>query len=406
MFDCASKSHGHSLNDYLMKGPNLINSLVGVLLRFHKHPVAVVSIMFHQVRVAPRDRDALRFLWWAKGDLEAEPKVYHMLVHLFGAKSFLSCTAFCLKEVANEFRKYFEPIISKNVRQCFYVDDFLSGSKNCEAGIKLVEDMQAILAKAGFNLMKWRSTSARVMASVPASHRGKGVCEMPLGGEGENVVLGIKWSLEKDEFYFTAEIPDKLLTKRVLLSITNSLYDPLGFLVLVVLEAHMIYRSACQEQRDWDEQLSEKTKRRWMRWCDSLGQLKELRIPHWCRVEGLHLGLQLHFFSDASSYAKGCVCYVRITCEDERVECHLVLVKALLADEEKRTIPQLELDAALDAVLMARVVKRELGMEDCMCIFWTDSSAVLLSLQADRKQFPVYFKNRLARIQEYTSIHD
>ena len=74
----------------------------------------------------------------------------------------------------------------------------------------------------------------------------------------------------------------------------------------------------------------------------------------------------------------------------------------------KRTIPQLELDAASDAVLMARVVKRELGMEDCMCIFWTDSSAVSLSLQADRKQFPVYeyFKNRLARIQEYTSIHD
>ena len=65
VFDWASKSHGHSLNDYLMKGPNLVNSLVGVLLRFRKHPVAVVAdieSMFHQVRVAPRDRDALRFL--------------------------------------------------------------------------------------------------------------------------------------------------------------------------------------------------------------------------------------------------------------------------------------------------------------------------------------------------------
>ena len=80
--------------------------------------------------------------------------------------------------------------------------------------------------------------------------------------------------------------------------------------------------------------------------------------------------------------------------------------KSPLSRRKKRTILQLELDAALDAVLMSRVVKRDLCMEDCMCIFWTDSSAILLSLQADRKQFPVYFKNRLARIQQYTSIYD
>ena len=215
----------------------MVNSLAGVLLRFRKHPVPVIAdieSMFHQVRVVPQNCDALRFLWWPEGGLKAEPKIYSMLVHLFGAKSSPSCTAFCLKEVENEFGKYFEPNISKNVWQCFYVEDFLYGIKNCEAGIKLVEDMRAILAMTGFNLTKWHSTSARVMASVPASHRGKGVCEMPLGSGGENVVLGIKWSLEKDEFYFSVEIPDKVLIKRVLLAITNSLYDLLGFFAPVV----------------------------------------------------------------------------------------------------------------------------------------------------------------------------
>ena len=82
------------------------------------------------------------------------------------------------------------------------------------------------------------------------------------------------------------------------------------------------------------------------------------------------------------------------------------MAKALLADEEKRTIPQLELEAATHAVMMARIVKRELDLEDCECKYWTDSTAVLLSLGADRKQFPVFFKNRLARIQQYTNIHD
>ena len=66
VFDCASRSCGQSLNDRLMEGPNLVNSIVGVLLRFRKHLITVVGdieSMFHQVRVPPEDCDTLRFLW-------------------------------------------------------------------------------------------------------------------------------------------------------------------------------------------------------------------------------------------------------------------------------------------------------------------------------------------------------
>ena len=37
VFDCAAKSCGQSLNDHLMNGPNLVSSIVGVLLRFCKY---------------------------------------------------------------------------------------------------------------------------------------------------------------------------------------------------------------------------------------------------------------------------------------------------------------------------------------------------------------------------------
>ena len=49
-----------------MKGPDLTNSLVGVLLRFRKGKVAVIAdveAMFYQIKVAPHDGDALRFFW-------------------------------------------------------------------------------------------------------------------------------------------------------------------------------------------------------------------------------------------------------------------------------------------------------------------------------------------------------
>lgn len=46
--------------------------------------VGDIDAMFHQVRVAENERDALRFLWWTDGDVSKEAAVYRMNVHLFG----------------------------------------------------------------------------------------------------------------------------------------------------------------------------------------------------------------------------------------------------------------------------------------------------------------------------------
>ena len=73
VFDCAAVHQGVSLNQVLMQGLDLNNSLDGVLLRFRKESirlVADVEAMFYQIRVCPRDRDCVRFLWWPNGDLK------------------------------------------------------------------------------------------------------------------------------------------------------------------------------------------------------------------------------------------------------------------------------------------------------------------------------------------------
>ena len=54
VFDCAAKFNGTFSNDKLMKGPDLANSLVGVLTRFRKNKVTLVAdvkAMFHQIKV-------------------------------------------------------------------------------------------------------------------------------------------------------------------------------------------------------------------------------------------------------------------------------------------------------------------------------------------------------------------
>ena len=76
VYDCNAKTHGMSLNEVAHQGPDLTNTLVGVLLRFRQELVAItadIEGMFHQVKVDPDDRDLLRFLWCKDDD----PKKRH-----------------------------------------------------------------------------------------------------------------------------------------------------------------------------------------------------------------------------------------------------------------------------------------------------------------------------------------
>lgn len=59
VFDSSATFRGLSLNDVLMSGPDLNNSLLGVLIRFRKEPVAItadIQQMFHCFYVRP-DQD-------------------------------------------------------------------------------------------------------------------------------------------------------------------------------------------------------------------------------------------------------------------------------------------------------------------------------------------------------------
>ena len=71
VFDCGASFTGISLNSQLLQGPDLTNSLLGVLIRFRQEPTAVMADVraMYQVKVNKEDVDFLRFLWWPNGDL-------------------------------------------------------------------------------------------------------------------------------------------------------------------------------------------------------------------------------------------------------------------------------------------------------------------------------------------------
>ena len=87
VFDSSAKFNGVSLNNVLLTGPDLSNSLLGVLVRFRREMIAVtadVQHMFHCFIVREDHRNYLRFLWYKDNDLEKELIEYRMRVHVFG----------------------------------------------------------------------------------------------------------------------------------------------------------------------------------------------------------------------------------------------------------------------------------------------------------------------------------
>ena len=58
VFDASGEYDGISLNKALLTGLDLLNNLVGVLLRFRNHKIAIaadIEAMYHQVRVSKSD---------------------------------------------------------------------------------------------------------------------------------------------------------------------------------------------------------------------------------------------------------------------------------------------------------------------------------------------------------------
>ena len=99
----AAKFQSKSLNNALLTGPDLLQSLIHILIRFRQFKYAVsagIEGMFLQVGVIPRDRPSLRFLW--REDPASEIAVYQHARHIFGSKDSPTCANHALKRTGTD----------------------------------------------------------------------------------------------------------------------------------------------------------------------------------------------------------------------------------------------------------------------------------------------------------------
>lgn len=126
VFNCSFNYQQVCLNDNLLPGPTLSAPLLGVLLRFREHAVAIsgdICDMFHQVCLLPEDQPLLRFLW-RDGERERSPDVCGWRVLPFGTTCSLCCATYALQHHVQEHSEGNEDVV-QSVLQSFYVDNCL-----------------------------------------------------------------------------------------------------------------------------------------------------------------------------------------------------------------------------------------------------------------------------------------
>ncbi|XP_028394892.1 uncharacterized protein LOC114519037 [Dendronephthya gigantea] len=408
VFDCSAKYRDTSLNDQLLQGPDLTNTLVGVLTRFREEPVAMmadIEAMFYQVRVPSSDCDALRFLWWPDGDLSKDPEEYEMRVHLFGGASSPSCANFALKRTAKDNQAEFDPKVIETVERNFYVDDCLKSVSEEEEAVNLSQQLRELLARGGFKLTKWLSNSRRVVEAIPESERASIVKNLDFNCWSVERALGTQWNISSDQFGFSIVIKDRPPSRRGILSIISSVYDPLGFAAPFVFQAKLILQDLCRMKLGWDEEIPEEHLNRWRSWLEELPKLEQLVVDRCFKSQdhGEIKTIQLHHFADASQHGYGAVSYLRIEDEGNQVKCSFVMGKSRLAPIKPLTIPRMELSAAVVATKLDGMCRRELSLRINQSFFWTDSTCVLRYIENEDKRFQTFVANRVAAIHNSSS---
>ena len=406
VFDSAAETEGVSLNKLLLSGPDLTNSLLGVLLRFRQNPVAVtadIEQMFYSFFVNEEHRDFLRFLWFRNNDPQNEVVDYRMKVHLFGNTSSPAVATFGLKKTAKEEEHKFGQDAKEFVDENFYVDDGLISLPDSEQAVGLLQRTQAMLATANLRLHKIASNDPKVSEAFPSEDRSTSLQTLDMCKDTIPVQrsLGVCWDLDTDCFTFRVNTAHKPFTKRGVLSVTNSLYDPLGLAAPVTIHGKFLLRDMTSHLKErqldeWDQPLPEELKPAWNNWCDSLTNLQQLHVPRAYSTTPMEEAkCELHIFCDASTRGIAAVAYLKVIQSEGRCEVSFVLGKAKLAPLHATTIPRLELCAAVLAE--EQVVKAD------SVSFYSDSKVVLGYIANEMRRFYVYVANRVERIRRSSS---
>lgn len=416
VFDAAAKVGNVSLNSFLLTGPDLYVSLLGVLFRFREGLIAVagdIREMFNRIVIRPEDQHVQRFLWRPKGEKQIKHCVFTSM--FFGATCSPTIAQLVKNKNAEEFRPQFERAV-KEIIQNHYVDDFLGSFDTEKEALEISENIKFVHSQGGFEIRNFISNSSLVATKLNGNNNLQE--EVNLNLENETMVdrvLGMFWNLNEDAFVFKlneSRVPREVLdgfrkmTKREYLKVMMSLFDPMGFLGHLIVQAKVILQNIWKSGVEWDEELKNKEFEDWKNWWKLAKSIENLRIPRAYRTQIISpVNIQLHIFMDASERAFSAVAYWRFENASE-IEIALIGSKTKVAPLKLLSIPRLELQAAVLAKRFAETIQKEHSIKPDQRFFWCDSKTVHCWINSRERNFKQFVAFRIGEILDGTETNE
>ncbi|XP_053691479.1 uncharacterized protein LOC128739994 [Sabethes cyaneus] len=322
--------------------------------------------MFRQIQIADADRPLQSILW--RTDTGEDAGTYELTTVTYGTKPAPFLATRTLKQLAMDEQALF-PLAARAVSEDVYMDDILTGIDDAEAALEMRVQLMEMLMKGGFRLRKWASNCPTVLQGIP-----------------EEDLAVIK--ADGYELYPDPAIPelsqDERLSKRKVLSIIATLFDPLGMIGTVITTAKVFMQ---------------------LLWCLKDEDGKKLDWDHWLPASALRpraISVELHLFSDASERAYGACAYVRSVDSEGTVLVVLLTSKSKVASLQCQSIPRLELCGARMAAELSNLAGIKAIKMEIEVVFWTDSTCVLRWIKAAPSTWTTFVANRVAKIQTLT----
>ena len=279
----------------------------------------------------------------------------------FGTAASQFLLASAISKHLSQYEKT-DPLFVKKFLENLYVDDSINGANSVEEVRKFHSNNQSLQQK--INQIK------------------KAV--QPI--QNENLkVLGIEWDKFKDTFIidlhkiFTNGF-NSPVTKRNILRLIASIYDPLGIIPPIVVLFKIYFQKLTTLKNNWDADLNLEMSSEWLKLFNSL-QFSKFTVQRFYLPSNISLTdrkFDVHGFSDASKNAYAAAVY--LACSNYSI---LLASKTPVSPLQATSIPRLELMASLllseliEIVLLS--ISNSIDIKNVYC--WSDSLTLYFRLR-------------------------
>ena len=401
------KFKGLSLNDILMKGPNALQNLFGVQLRFRTHLYALccdLSKMYHSVHTTEVEKHLRRIIH--------NGKTFGFTRAMFGDKCAAAIASEAVQETAKIYR-HIDTDAADKIIEDTYVDDTATGADTPEDIVRLKENIPKIMERGSF-----------VVKGFVASGDDDEEARALLGGKEVGRVLGIPWHPKSDEFTvrvkikvsrkrrkgaqhdgeLTAEeIPQLIvviLTRRILLGVTNSCYDVYGLVspITVQLKIEMRILLTPELNLGWDDAIPANLKENWIRILLLLKSAEGVRFKRCIKPKDAVGRPTLIICNDSSDDAMCATAHVRWEVKGGRFQCYLLAAKTRVTPMRKETIPRNEMTSCVMGSRLMKTIIAESGLDFQESIQVVDSMCTLAVLQNETTPLREWMANRSGEV--------